>query len=494
MSGAHISSLVSSMMTVLTSVLTNYLPLTLVIPTITFLQTSINMFLDSELCKTIMNYFKHELNIKHEEQHVIIRQYDEKTYENVMYEKLQTYLTDKFRETMNSLDVYAAGDEIKFRESFPVDKSIFKDSFNGIDYIISHEPELQNELPRMGGSSESSKKYFKYVVTSSTKNINDVKSYLSGIYLQRAKTFTTKIYQIGSGSGNWNTTNQKINRTFANTFLTQKVYDGLVKDIKKFIENKDVYDKLGLLHKRGFILYGPPGTGKTSIIKALANTFSLPIYKLDFSNIYDNSSLTTYMEGINRYQLGKPHIVCIEDFERSNIFKTLTDDNDTDTDTNNQKGNNANYSSDDDIGESPWIDPDEATKPKKGKKKIHKGVTPDGILNAIDGVIEIPGQILIITTNDLQAVENMKVDGMNFSEAFIRPGRIDKKIEITYVDNYQFNKIIEFFYGINDHGINVDGLKMTQAKLYNYINMFPQDYEGFINSFKIDNVKDWEMH
>lgn len=350
-----VNQLVSNLITILSGILSNYLPMTLVFPISMFIQTVILGFFNSNYYKRMLNIFSTERNITITDQFVIVRQSDNKSFDNIMYNKLGNYLTNKYKNKMHSLDVFVINDDVKFHETLPMVKNIYYDTLNDIKYTISHEPE-EIKCPN------NDKKYFRYVITCSTKNFDDIKKYMKYVYSQKVKKLTSDIYQISTENhiSKWYITNHKINRTFKNTFLTQAVYNNLIKDIRHFIESKDIYDNLGLLHKRGYILYGPPGTGKTSVIKAIANSFFLPIFKLDLSNIFNNTSLNTLMESINKYQTGKPHLVCIEDFERSDIFKTLTD--------NNSTGQTQN---------------------------IRNRITPAGILNAIDGVVENHGQILI---------------------------------------------------------------------------------------------------
>merc|ERR1712096_347001 len=63
----------------------------------------------------------------------------------------------------------------------------------------------------------------------------------------------------------------------------------------------------------------------------------------------------------------------------------------------------------------------------KKKKKIKK-LDPDalnlsGLLNVLDGVVDSPGRILVMTTNYPQKLD----------PALIRPGRINKRIHLSYV-------------------------------------------------------------
>ncbi len=50
------------------------------------------------------------------------------------------------------------------------------------------------------------------------------------------------------------------------------VVDGLLDDFNTFRSTKDLYDKIGLVYKRGCLLFGPPGTGKTCAVRVLLDT------------------------------------------------------------------------------------------------------------------------------------------------------------------------------------------------------------------------------
>ena len=52
-----------------------------------------------------------------------------------------------------------------------------------------------------------------------------------------------------------------------------------------------------------------------------------------------------------------------------------------------------------------------------------RGVHSQGVLNALDGVVDSPGRIVIMTTNHPETLD----------AALIRPGRIDKKINLDYM-------------------------------------------------------------
>ena len=58
------------------------------------------------------------------------------------------------------------------------------------------------------------------------------------------------------------------------------------------------------------------------------------------------------------------------------------------------------------------------------------------ILNLLDGILETPGRILIVTTNYVEKLD----------KAFIRPGRIDINLEVGYCDLSMIIEMFNFFY------------------------------------------------
>lgn len=160
-----------------------------------------------------------------------------------------------------------------------------------------------------------------------------------------------------------------------------------------------------------------PGTGKTSSIKAIANKYGLPIFNVDLESIKTNAQLTTLMNDIIYEVPDKPYILAIEDIDRHDMFKRS------------------------------WA--------YEGRK--HK-VTMQCLLNVIDGVVESHGRILFITCNDKSRIEKVR--------ALIRPGRIDRIVEIGHVDGYQATKLICNYFSvdckIDDDNVNEE---VTPAEL-----------------------------
>ncbi|KAJ1635020.1 hypothetical protein T492DRAFT_969669 [Pavlovales sp. CCMP2436] len=65
------------------------------------------------------------------------------------------------------------------------------------------------------------------------------------------------------------------------------------------------------------------------------------------------------------------------------------------------------------------------------------GLTLAGLLNALDGVVDSPGRLLVMTTNYPEKLD----------PALIRPGRIDKIIYLGHVRSRQAAKMIRHYFG-----------------------------------------------
>jgi ATP-dependent Zn protease len=156
-------------------------------------------------------------------------------------------------------------------------------------------------------------------------------------------------------------------------------YDDLKITLKKIIENvrRKITKKLP-----GLILYGPPGTGKTQIVKAIGNSLKIPIIPLTAAHIskYSGMAEKNLTEIFNRAKENSPCIVFID--EGDGILARRSEDHD------------------------PTI--------------------MNHFLGLLDGLEEMKGVFVIVTTNNIEAIE----------PAALRPGRISKKVYVP-LPNYQ---------------------------------------------------------
>ena len=185
--------------------------------------------------------------------------------------------------------------------------------------------------------------------------------------------------------GSWNKRSDLPPRTLDSVILKEGQSERLVADLERFLGSEDWYARTSQPWHRGILLHGIPGTGKTSVARALANHFDLPIYYLplgDLTQDADLMSLTNYI---------KPKsILLLEDVD---VFHAATKRDDEEA-----------------------------------------GPTVAGMLNALDGIWTPHGLITIMTTNNREALD----------DALIRAGRVDVDEEFTALDHGQAARLAEY--------------------------------------------------
>ena len=72
-----------------------------------------------------------------------------------------------------------------------------------------------------------------------------------------------------------------------------------------------------------------------------------------------------------------------------------------------------------------------------------------GILNVLDGVVDTPGRFLVMTTNHPEVLD----------PALIRPGRIDKKLLLSYMTYQDMANLIEHYFQVK-----LDNKMVTRLK------------------------------
>jgi len=101
---------------------------------------------------------------------------------------------------------------------------------------------------------------------------------------------------------------------------TERVMD----EIKNFWTKKDLFDKYGVVYKRGILLYGAPGTGKTSLINMIgeeAGKLGAVCLRLK----HDVDSFVAAMTFLREKQPERPIVVVIEDLDRHSHDEELLD-------------------------------------------------------------------------------------------------------------------------------------------------------------------------
>ncbi len=175
------------------------------------------------------------------------------------------------------------------------------------------------------------------------------------------------------------------------------------KRMRFFIENREWYDAKGIPYQIGLLLSGVPGSGKTSILKALANYTRRHLVNVNFANITTASQLKNLFYSPNLQAYTDSSLISTQSYyipidQRIYVLEEI----DAIGDVVKQRGCS-----------------DDANKPRP---PIHDELTLAEILTVLDGTMEIPGRIVVMTSNHPEVLD----------AALIRPGRIDVHVNFGY--------------------------------------------------------------
>lgn len=195
--------------------------------------------------------------------------------------------------------------------------------------------------------------------------------------------------------------------TFDCLFFPKK--QELIGRLDKFL-NKDekLYKTRGMQHTFNLCLYGPPGTGKTSVIKAIVNYTGKTVFIANPNFITTTDEFNSIMERNNE-------IIVIEEIDCGAWKNIIKKRSANPIDSDNQNEINNLQTKLDKIS----LSLDASNETDKRPKIKQTLLTLSDILTSLDGLIEIPGRIVIITSNYLESLD----------PALYRIGRMDMVIE-----------------------------------------------------------------
>lgn len=247
------------------------------------------------------------------------------------------------------------------------------------------------------------------------------------------------IYSWRASYERWESHPIRVKRDMNTVVLKKEIKSDIIKRVIDFTNSRQWYLDRNLPYKLSLLFRGPPGTGKTSVAKAVACMVSRDIYILDPS-IMSNSLLIKALGSI------KPgSAVLIEDIDASTkAAMKRTDDNEVPTDM---------------------------TVTKFDVEKL----TLSGLLNALDGIIELNDVIVLTTTNHYERLD----------PALLRKSRIDHDYQI---DNFTYLEAQEYFRVMYPDAIgrevSITESNFTEMPGCDVQAIFknnPHDPDGFIN-------------
>ncbi|KAL3657807.1 hypothetical protein V7S43_017188 [Phytophthora oleae] len=206
-------------------------------------------------------------------------------------------------------------------------------------------------------------------------------------------------------------------KSFKNLFFDEKPQ--LLQLLDSFMDRSGKFAIKGFPYKLGLLLHGPPGTGKTSLIKAVAQYTKRHIVTISLGKVKTNQELMNALFDLRFVVEGVdlPVNMTFEDV----IFVM------------------------EDIDCAASVVMSRENKPEASRRQRKRYTTSSlasdklnlsGLLNVLDGVIDCPGRVVIMTTNHPEKLD----------PALIRPGRVNKKLMLGYMNSAQIQKMIEYYF------------------------------------------------
>jgi mitochondrial chaperone BCS1 len=190
--------------------------------------------------------------------------------------------------------------------------------------------------------------------------------------------------------GSWSRRNDIPLRTMDSVVLPVGQAEGILADLRQFLDSESEYVRRSLPYHRGYLLEGSPGSGKSSLVQALATECNLNLWYLPLKDVDRDANLIQLVQ-----EVPAKSILLLEDIDGF-------------------------------AGAHDRAEGDESD----------RGASLMGLLNTLDGVATPFGLVCFMTSNHPELLD----------PALIRPGRVDRREHIGHVTQDQADRLFEMFY------------------------------------------------
>ena len=227
-----------------------------------------------------------------------------------------------------------------------------------------------------------------------------------------------KDYHESDGYTYWEKDGVINKRKLSTIYLPRETKKLIVDTVNSFFGSKKYYNEHGICHNLKIMLYGIHGGGKDSIARMIASEWNRNLYYVTGGRdgLFIPDAIMSKADCVN-YPL-----FLISDIDKYPYLINEPDINHDDVD--------------------------------KKEKAIKQKQAFGSMINALDGILSGEDRIIIMTTNHIE----------KFNEVFLRPGRVDLKLEIKPVTAETFRQYVYDFYKIvlpEDIELNDDKLSIA---------------------------------
>lgn len=265
------------------------------------------------------------------------------------------------------------------------------------------------------------------------------------------------------GPEGWSKTSRVVPRHLESVIVSDGLKDEIMRTFEHWEENREWYYHRGLPYKLTMLLEGPPGTGKTSLIRALASHYGRNLAIIQLNEMSDQGF-------VKALQSVPPNsFIVMEDFD--DAVSGLHRKNLKDDVRQLEQQRAPTISTQEGIAPlktatAKAVDP--APSPASGSWKM---ITLSGILNALDGLVVLDGQVIIMTTNVVREMD----------PALIRPGRIDRRYHLGYLKDADVREYIRVMFPEDTHTVGGEFADIPGSELMKHYVMNPTDIQAFID-------------
>ncbi|TYZ63386.1 hypothetical protein PybrP1_001922 [[Pythium] brassicae (nom. inval.)] len=208
--------------------------------------------------------------------------------------------------------------------------------------------------------------------------------------------------------------------TFANLFFEGKAQ--LIRTLDDFQRRVGKFAARRFAHRVGILLHGPSGSGKTSIAKAIAHYTTRHVVNIHASRIKSNREVADLLEDLN-YSFPGARAPVELDFKDIVLVLEGVDEISFAPKVQSLVSRRAVFFS----GATKKDDDD--------VDKDGDALTVQGFLTALDGMIDTPGRMIVMTANDRNRV----------NPALDRPGRVHHSVDLCSMAAASAQQMIEHY-------------------------------------------------